>query len=145
MYILRGHEDDIECLFVYDNILVTGSWDNSCIIWDLINGSKLAKLDGHTEVINDIKMKENKIVTASSDATLRVWNIKIKTLENKKNKRSVELRDEPIILQGHSSDIYCAVINREFICSGKQLVICNFFIENHSLFMDVFKGGLIRR
>ena len=64
-----------------------------------------------------MKIKKNKIVTASSDATLRIWRIQINAVPEKK-RLIVELRDEPIILKGHLSDVYCVEINGDFICSG---------------------------
>lgn len=129
LHIMRGHEDEVESIFAYENILISGSWDNSIIIWNLQTGHRLAKLEGHTEVINDLKMKENKIVTASSDATLRVWNIQIEADPDKKKKLSVKLRNEPIILIGHASDIYCVQIYNDFICSGgadSSIIVWNF-------------------
>ena len=81
---------------------------------------KLAKLCGHTEVINDLTMKQDMIVTASSDSTLRIWNITISE-ENNKKTPSLELREEPIVLRGHSSDIYCVKANGQYICSGSYI------------------------
>lgn len=72
-------------------------------------------------VINDLKIKTNNIVTASSDATLRIWRIQINSIPEKK-RLVVEQRDEPIILEGHLSDIYCVEISEDFICSGKMNV-----------------------
>ena len=43
---LRGHTDDIECLFVDKNndYLLSGSWDKQIIMYDLTNGSTLIDL-----------------------------------------------------------------------------------------------------
>jgi len=102
----------------HDHILITGSWDNSCIIWDLKHGLKLAKLCGHTEVINDLTMKQDTIVTASSDSTLRIWKIKMSEIGESKKPPTLELKEEPLVLRGHSSDIYCVKVNGDYICSG---------------------------
>jgi len=125
-------------VYALDDILITGSWDNSCIIWDLKYGIKLAKLCGHTEVINDLTMKKDIIVTASSDATLRIWNIKITMNAEGKKNRSLDLKEEPLVLRGHSSDIYCVKVNGDYICSGNILFTQIVFILIESFSMDNF-------
>ena len=63
-------------------------------------------------------MSGNKIVSASSDASLRLWTIEMESVPDKEKKLNVRLKEEPQILKGHTSDIYCVELNEEFICSG---------------------------
>ncbi len=79
-------------------------------------GSKLAKLEGHTEVINDVKITKNRIVSASSDSTLRIWNYEVNTIPNT-TKLQANL-SESIVLRGHHSDVYCVQIKSGYIASG---------------------------
>jgi WD40 repeat protein len=95
----------------YDNFLVTGSWDKNGILWDLNHGKKLTTLIGHSEVINCIKIRKNTVVTASSDASLVIWNLEI---ENATKVDGTKYTDrfkarllESKALIGHQSDIYC--------------------------------------
>ena len=61
-------------------------------------------------------MEENVIISGSSDATLRIWNLEIK--ETKPGKHEVTLKSAAKILRGHKSDIYCVDACGDYIVSG---------------------------
>ena len=71
--------------------------------------NKLISLVGHTEVINCVKMNANKVISASSDSNLIIWNLEIekrtKADGTKEEKLKARLIDFKVLL-GHLSDIY---------------------------------------
>lgn len=155
---LRGHTDEIECLFVNNDYLITGSWDKSIIMYDLTNSSKLIDLTGHTEVINCLRMKNNIIISASSDETVRIWNLNIQITQTEstlthnnsiKLKKIVDLdnnNDKSCkICRGHSSDVNVIELYDDYIASGSSdsnIIIWNF--DGHLLFKLSGHLGVIR-
>ncbi|KAI8376793.1 WD40-repeat-containing domain protein [Blakeslea trispora] len=71
------------------NILITGSYDKTAIVWNLETGERLRTLKGHTRCIRTLQFDDTKLVTGSMDNTLRVWNYHtgqcIRTLEGHTN------------------------------------------------------------
>lgn len=67
------------------NILITGSYDKTAIVWNLETGQVLRKLEGHARAIRTLQFDDTKLVTGSMDHTLRIWNYHtgqcIRTLE----------------------------------------------------------------
>ncbi|KAI7886220.1 WD40-repeat-containing domain protein [Mucor mucedo] len=67
------------------NILITGSYDKTAIVWNLETGEVLRKLEGHARAIRTLQFDDTKCVTGSMDHTLRIWNYHtgqcIRTLE----------------------------------------------------------------
>lgn len=58
-------------------LLVTGSWDQSAKIWDVVTGTALRKLDGvHQAYVNSVQFSPDGklILTASDDGTARLWD-----------------------------------------------------------------------
>ena len=107
--------------------MLSGSWDQTVIIWDMVNGKKLAKLTGHQEVVNCVRMSHRQVVSGSSDARLRIWDLFI--LEKKLadssthhvDKANVKKIVEVVnvkVLEGHTSDVYCLEVHGDFIVSG---------------------------
>ncbi|KAI9258911.1 WD40-repeat-containing domain protein [Phascolomyces articulosus] len=78
------HEGSVLCLKIAsdDEWMVSGSSDGTCVLWKLSGGNTkgnklqpLSRLRGHTSGVLDVCIVENKyIVTASRDATVRVWD-----------------------------------------------------------------------
>lgn len=67
------------------NILITGSYDKTAIVWNLETGEVLRTLKGHARSIRTLQFDDTKLVTGSMDNTLRIWNYHtgqcIRTLE----------------------------------------------------------------
>jgi WD40 repeat protein len=105
----------------YKEVLLTGSWDNLVMVWDLTNGAKLATLDGHGEVVNCLKMKTYSFfVSGSGDSSLKVWNLSISKTERdaKSSPKLVCKVLESKTLIGHQSDVYCVDTCGRYVASG---------------------------
>ncbi|KAG0647754.1 Sulfur metabolite repression control B [Hyphodiscus hymeniophilus] len=72
--VFRGHHNGVMCLQFDENILATGSYDNSIKIWDIETGECLRTLTGHTLGIRALQFDDTKLISGSLDKTLRVWN-----------------------------------------------------------------------
>ena len=60
-----------------DGRVMSGSNDKSAIkIWDTISGSRMVSLEGYTySVFCVTQLTDGRIVSASADYTIRIWNI----------------------------------------------------------------------
>ncbi|KUJ21149.1 WD40 repeat-like protein [Mollisia scopiformis] len=68
------HEQSILCLQYDENILVTGSSDSTCIVYDIKNGyTPIRRLVHHTGAVLDLAFDDRYIVTCSKDASICVW------------------------------------------------------------------------
>src|SRR3990167_5188478 len=72
---LNGHADAITSAAISGNKIVTGSWDNNAIIWDLNNGTRLHTLNGHTDWINSVAISGDKVVTGTNDKSAIIWDL----------------------------------------------------------------------
>lgn len=72
--ILKGHSNGVMSLQLCDNILATGSYDNTIKIWDLDTGEEIRTLTGHSMGVRCLQFDDNKLISGSLDKTLRVWN-----------------------------------------------------------------------
>lgn len=72
--VFRGHQNGVMCLQFDENILATGSYDNTIKIWDIETGECLRTLTGHTLGIRALQFDDTKLISGSLDKTLRVWN-----------------------------------------------------------------------
>ncbi len=73
---LRGHRGRvIDVEFSPDSKrLASGSWDGLVGIWDVQTGRSVNLLGGHKKQVNKVLwLNENHLVSASSDAGLRIW------------------------------------------------------------------------
>ena len=106
-----------KCLEAYQDMVISGSWDQSVVLWELEHGRKLVKLTGHTEVVNCVKMAGNKIISGSSDATLRIWEL-IFDRNEKTGKRIACLDTFTMLKDGHKSDILCVETRDDYVVSA---------------------------
>jgi len=74
-------------------LVLTGSLDRTARLWSIKDGSNVATLKGHTDVVTDVAFSPNGqlLLTASSDGTARIWS----TRDGK----------EKIILRGHRGSV----------------------------------------
>ncbi|KAB8297333.1 hypothetical protein EYC80_002680 [Monilinia laxa] len=69
------HNASILCLQYDDEILVTGSSDSTCIVYDIKKGYKpMMRLRHHTAAVLDLAFDDRYIVTCSKDVSICVWD-----------------------------------------------------------------------
>jgi WD40 repeat protein len=71
-----AHQASILCLQFDHEIMVTGSSDTTCIVWDIKTFEPIHHLRRHTAGVLDICFDERHIVSCSKDYTICVWNRK---------------------------------------------------------------------
>ncbi|GAO20161.1 uncharacterized protein UV8b_03406 [Ustilaginoidea virens] len=75
------HKASILCLQYDDEILVTGSSDSTCIVYDVKAGYKpIRRLRHHTAAVLDLAFDKKHIVTCSKDISICVWDRETGTL-----------------------------------------------------------------
>ena len=92
--VLEGHTHFVTSVFVKDNLIISGSDDNTIKIWDMTGICKertgkayslIKTLKGHTWYVNSVFVKDNLIISGSRDKTIKIWDINngeyLKTLE----------------------------------------------------------------
>ena len=86
---LSGHKSRAHTLVpLPDNKLASISWDHNVWVWDTTDGTLIQTLVGHTNLVRDLAVLESrpesrltldtpcyKFATASSDTTVRVWDV----------------------------------------------------------------------
>ena len=75
--LIEGHRDEILSYSYKDNILFTGSKDESIRIWDLHSNKQIGIFEGHTSGVSALEVSNNGefLVSGSWDNTIRVWSI----------------------------------------------------------------------
>lgn len=69
------HSASILCLQFDEDIMVTGSSDYTCIVWDIKDDYRpIHRLEGHEAGVLDICFDDRFIVSCSKDSTICVWD-----------------------------------------------------------------------
>ncbi|KAI9810461.1 MAG: hypothetical protein M1827_006237 [Pycnora praestabilis] len=69
------HHASILCLQFDEEIMVTGSSDSTCIVWDIKNDyNPIHRLQQHTSGVLDICFDKKHVVSCSKDSTICVWD-----------------------------------------------------------------------
>jgi WD40 repeat protein/energy-coupling factor transporter ATP-binding protein EcfA2 len=58
-------------------LLIAGGFDHTLRIWDTDSAATLRLLQGHTAAVNGIAVRDTKLYTASSDGTVRRWDLSL--------------------------------------------------------------------
>jgi F-box and WD-40 domain protein 1/11 len=74
------HTASILCLQFDKEIMVTGSSDHSCIVWDIKTFEPIRRLLHHAAGVLDVCMDDQYIISCSKDAHICVWDRKTFTL-----------------------------------------------------------------
>ena len=72
---LQGHTDWVYCLIVHNNILYSGSSDNTIRAWNLVTNQCIATLQGHTSSVICLIVHNNILYSGSLDKTIRAWQL----------------------------------------------------------------------
>lgn len=76
---LTKHTDEITCVAISSNedILISGSKDNSLKVWNIESGSCLCTLKGHTAPVCAIDISPNNryVISGSYDNSIRLWEL----------------------------------------------------------------------
>ena len=92
---LRGHTDFVSSIAFSPNgqILASGSWDNTIILWDVATAESVKILRGHTDRVLSVAFSPDgrTLASGSDDQTIRLWD--------------VAARQQRDILRGHTSGI----------------------------------------
>ena len=125
--VLKGHKGRIIGIQVLPKQrLLTASWDNTCILWDLKTASEIPQgmdtrkaiirqYTGHTNTISVLKMlSDTEFLTASSDGSIRRWNVNspdaVTTYTSSAKKKypflCMEVSDKYIFAGGQDFNVY---------------------------------------
>ncbi|XP_076055042.1 chromatin assembly factor 1, p105 subunit [Oratosquilla oratoria] len=95
---LRGHLEDIYdvCWSKCSQYLITGSVDNSAIMWDVVKGKNIGILKDHKGFVQGVAWDPlgQYVATMSSDRIFRLYSISTKKLVSKVHKGSVCIPDQ---------------------------------------------------
>ncbi|KAJ1562292.1 SCF ubiquitin ligase complex subunit cdc4 [Cladochytrium tenue] len=105
-YVLTGHQASVRAIAGEGRIVVSGSYDHSVRVWDVVTGTQLHYLTGHKEKVYSVGYcaKIDRAVSGSMDATVRVWCTRTGTAM--------------FTLEGHSSLVGLLEISPKFLVSA---------------------------
>lgn len=123
------HSASILCLKFDEEIMVTGSSDFTCIVWDIQKDYRpIHRLTGHSAGVLDVCFDDRYIVSCSKDNTICVWDRKSGTLFRKLSGHrgpvnAVQLRGELVVSASGDSvakmwNITSGQCVKEFPCKG---------------------------
>ena len=71
---LKGHKHSVRTFCkINDNFFATGSFDNTIKIWDINERKCVSSLKGHTKNVICIIKYDDKLISCSSDKTIKIW------------------------------------------------------------------------
>ncbi|KAH7107587.1 WD40 repeat-like protein [Auriculariales sp. MPI-PUGE-AT-0066] len=75
--LLEGHDHAVRALAARGRTLVSGSYDSTVRVWDIITGACKWILVGHTQKVYSVVMDHvrNQVCSGSMDGTVRVWSL----------------------------------------------------------------------
>jgi F-box and WD-40 domain protein 1/11 len=98
------HDASILCLQYDSEIMVTGSSDYTCIVWDITGDEyvPMYRLRGHEAGVLDVCLDDKYIISCSKDAMIKVWDRKtgncIRTLKGHRGPvNAVQLRGNYLV------------------------------------------------
>lgn len=81
MHVLTGHTSSVRAIAGHGNVLVSGSYDHTVRVWDVVRGTPTFCFQGHTEKVYSVGYSHElkRAASGSMDATVRVWCVKTGT------------------------------------------------------------------
>eukprot|EP01135_Chromosphaera_perkinsii_P001150 Nk52_evm7s159 gene=Nk52_evmTU7s159 len=127
--ILSGHDGTVRelgfsCNSSMQELLISGGAGDCCLrAFDYDKGVCISKLKGHSEAILSFAVKGNVVVSASSDRTVRVWDLRtkdfVRVMKYEENGASSVCIDEDLSMIAVGNEDYGCVIH-DFI-GGQNL------------------------
>jgi len=108
--VLNGHIESVNSVAFSSNggCIVSGSWDNSVLVWDALTGEGQLLLNGHTDWVNSVAFSSDgsHIVSGSWDNSVWVWD--------------ALMGEEMLLLNGHTQSVNSVAFssNGSHIVSG---------------------------
>lgn len=85
----QGHTSSVSCIALSSNekVMVSGSFDNLIIVWDLVSSNERFKLTGHTRGVQSLILTpdDRYVVSGSDDQSVIVWELSSSSLMFKFN------------------------------------------------------------
>ncbi|KAJ3229448.1 SCF ubiquitin ligase complex subunit cdc4 [Chytriomyces hyalinus] len=106
LHTLTGHTNSVRAIAGHGRILVSGSYDCTVRVWDLISGESIHCFRGHREKVYSVGYSHelSRAVSGSLDATVKVWCTKTGVLLHS--------------LEGHSSLVGLLELSPEYLVSA---------------------------
>ena len=70
---LQGHTNWVRCLIAHNNMLYSGSCDETIRAWNLDTNECITALQGHTGFVSCLIVHSNILYSGSQDRTIRTW------------------------------------------------------------------------
>ncbi|EDO15336.1 hypothetical protein Kpol_1011p6 [Vanderwaltozyma polyspora DSM 70294] len=124
--ILRGHMASVRTVSGHGNIVISGSYDNNLMVWDIAQMKCLYILTGHTDRIycTIYDHKRRRCISASMDSSIRIWNLenisKNGTCTKVINSMTscINIIGSMYTLQGHTALVGLLKLSNKFLVSA---------------------------
>ena len=101
---LQGHTSHVSCLIVHNNVLYSGSDDNTTRAWSLDANECITTLQGHTSYAQRLIAHNSVLCSGSDDRTIRAW--------------SLDANECITALRGHADWVRCLIAHNDILYSG---------------------------
>ena len=114
LYTLSGHKGSVTCIVIDERKIVSGSSDESIIIWDMLTKTVLQKITDHKSRIVKLNFDQDILISCSKDCCLLVH--KILDVNNVKLVKNLAINESKLADQ----NLICnaADINKEYLAVG---------------------------
>ncbi|KAK9695870.1 SCF ubiquitin ligase complex subunit cdc4 [Basidiobolus ranarum] len=74
---LMGHAHSVRAIAAYGNTVVSGSYDCTVRVWNVMNGECKWRLEGHTQKVYSVVIDKdrNRCISGSMDCSVRIWSL----------------------------------------------------------------------
>ncbi|GAV49927.1 hypothetical protein ZYGR_0S00600 [Zygosaccharomyces rouxii] len=124
--VLRGHMDSVRTVSGHGNIVISGSYDNNLMVWDIAQMHCLYVLSGHSNRIYSTiyDHKRSRCISASMDSTIKVWDLQniwnngTCTVIRNSITPCTKITGSMSTLQGHTALVGLLRLSDKFLVSG---------------------------